>query len=95
MKQFCKIAVALLLALGILCSLALPAFAASEIKEAIGIVKARGGLRLRSEANTTSSTITIAPYGDYVVVISRHGDWCKVNYNLVTFCFGGSYVRKK
>ena len=95
MKQFFKYAIALLLALGILCSLALPTLAAGEIKESIGIVKARGGLRLRSEANTTSSTITIAPYGDYVVVISRHGDWCKVNYNLVVGYMHSDYLTLK
>ncbi len=95
MKKVFKVAVALLLMLSVLCSLALPAFASSEIKEAIGIVKARGGLRLRSEPNTTSETKAIARYGDCVVVISRHGDWCKVNYNLEVGYMHSDYLTLK
>ncbi len=95
MKKVFKIAVALLLTLSVLCSLAVPAFASSEIKEAIGIVKARGGLRLRSEANTSCTTIDIARYGDSVVVISRHGDWCKVNYNLQIGYMHSDYLTLK
>ncbi len=95
MNKVFKIAVALLLALAVLCSLATPAFADEEIKEAIGIVKARGGLRLRSEPNTSSTTLTIARYGDSVVVISRHGDWCKVNYNLEIGYMHSDYLTLK
>ena len=95
MKKVIKIAVALLLTLSVLCSLALPAFASSEIKLAIGIVKARGGLRLRSQATTASETMAIAHYGDSVVVISRHGDWCKVNYNLMVGYMHSDYLTLK
>ena len=95
MYKFFKGAVAMLLVLGVLCSLALPAFASSEIKEAIGIVKARSGLRLRSEATTSSETLAIAPYGDSVVVISRRGDWCKVNYNLEVGYMHADYLTLK
>ena len=95
MKKVIKIAVALLLTLSVLCSLALPAFASSEIKLAIGIVKARGGLRLRSQATTASETMAIARYGDSVVVISRHGDWCKVNYNLMVGYMHSDYLTLK
>jgi uncharacterized protein YraI len=95
MYKFFKGAVAMLLVLGVLCSLALPAFASSEIKEAIGIVKARSGLRLRSEATTSSETLAIAPYGDSVVVISRRGDWCKVNYNLEIGYMHADYLTLK
>ena len=68
----------------VLCASALP-FAASAAENdtmyGIGFVTATN-LRLRSEANTTSRTIDTAPKNDCVVVISKEGEWYKVNYNL-------------
>lgn len=80
--KFYKRIVSLLLAL-ILCAGSLPvtAFAAGDIMYGIGFVTATS-LRLRSEPNTTSNTIATAPRNDCVVVISKTGDWYKVNYNL-------------
>lgn len=39
------------------------------------------GLRLRSEANTSSKTLTSASKGEVVLVLSKDGEWCKVSYN--------------
>ena len=67
----------------ILCagSLSVTAQAAGELMYGIGFVNATS-LRLRSEPNTASSTITTAPRNECVAVISKTGNWYKVNYNL-------------
>lgn len=74
--------VTVLLAL-VLCIGAFPlsAFAASDIMYGIGFVDA-SGLRLRSEPSSTADTVDVANNKECVVVISKHGDWYKVNYNL-------------
>lgn len=80
--KFYKRIVSLLLAL-VLCagSLTVTAHAAGDVMYGIGFVTA-SALRLRSEPNTTSETITTAPKNECVVVISKTGDWYQVNYNL-------------
>ncbi len=47
----------------------------------IGFVNA-SSLRLRSAADTSASTIATASRNECVVVISKEGEWYKVNYNL-------------
>ena len=47
----------------------------------IGFVNT-ASLRLRAEANTTSAVLATAPTNDCVVIISKNGEWYKVNYNL-------------
>ena len=44
------------------------------------------GLRLRSAASTSSSTLASASKGEVVVVLEKNGDWCKVLYNLQSIC---------
>lgn len=61
----------------------------------IGIVKARGGLRLRSEATTSSTILDTAHYGDSVVVLEKKGSWYKVNYNLQIGYMSGDYLTLK
>lgn len=61
----------------------------------IGIVKARGGLRLRSDASTSSTILATARYGDSVVVLEKKGDWYKVNYNLEIGYMSGEYLTLK
>ena len=80
--KFYKRMISLLLAL-VLCSgsFAVTAHAAEDTMYGIGFVTANA-LRMRSEPNTNSTTITTAPQNDCVVVISKEGDWYKVNYNL-------------
>ena len=57
------------------------ASAAGTIMHGIGFVNT-SSLRLRSDATTTSKVLDTAPKNDCVVVISKTGDWYKVNYNL-------------
>ena len=81
MKLYKRI-LSLLLALVLLAGpLTTTAHAAGDIMYGIGFVNA-SALRLRSEPNTTSNPITTAPRNECVVVISKTGDWYKVNYNL-------------
>jgi len=60
---------------------AVTASAAGTVMHGIGFVNTNS-LRLRGDANTTSKILDTAPRNDCVVVISKHGDWYKVNYNL-------------
>ena len=62
-------------------TLPMGASAAGNLMYGIGFVDA-SALRLRSEPNTTSKTLDTAPRNDCVVVISKEGQWYKVNYNL-------------
>lgn len=94
MKRFITRLTALMLGAVILTSMILMTFAAPMATH-IGIVKARGGLRLRSESNTSSSTLAIAPYGDSVVVLEKDGDWYKVNYNLQIGYMHSDYLTLK
>ena len=53
------------------------------------------GLRLRSEANTTSSVLASASKGEVVVVVSKQGSWYKVIYNLKEGYMHGDYLNVK
>ena len=57
------------------------ASAAGNVMHGIGFVNT-DSLRLRSDATTNSKILDTAPEKDCVVVISKSGDWYKVNYNL-------------
>lgn len=75
--------ISMVLAIVLMCStLSISAFAAeNETMYGIGFVNATA-LRLRSEANTSSSIVDTATKNECVVVISKEGQWYKVNYNL-------------
>lgn len=60
---------------------AVNASAAGNIMHGIGFVNT-DNLRLRSDSTTNSKILDTAFKNDCVVVISQHGDWYKVNYNL-------------
>lgn len=62
-------------------TLSITASAAGSTMYGIGFVNT-ASLRLRSEANTTSAILATAPKNDCVVIISKSGEWYKVNYNL-------------
>lgn len=72
-------------------SLSITASAAENIMYGIGFVKA-DSLRMRSEASTSSKILAEAPHGDCVVVISKSGNWYKVNYNLTTGYMHANYL---
>ena len=57
------------------------ASAAGNIMHGIGFVNT-DSLRLRSDATLNSKVVDTASKNDCVVVISKNGDWYKVNYNL-------------
>lgn len=62
-------------------SLSVTASAAGITMHGIGFVTATS-LRLRAAANSSSAVVDTAPRNDCVVVISKSGEWYKVNYNL-------------
>ena len=62
-------------------SFAVTASAVGDVMYGIGFVNTNS-LRLRSDSTTTSKILDTAPKNDCVVVISKSGDWYKVNYNL-------------
>ncbi len=94
MKRLFTLLLALVLLVGTFTTLVAPVYA-KEIATHIGIVKARGGLRLREKPNTSSQILTTAPYGDSVVVLGKEGDWYKVNYNLDIGYMSGDYLTLK
>lgn len=77
-RKIITLMLAMVLSAGIL---SITASAASDTMYGIGFVNATS-LRLRSEPDTNSSTLCMAPNNDCVVVISKSGEWYKVNYNL-------------
>ena len=77
-KRISSLVLAMVLTLG---TLTITASAASNTMYGIGFVNA-SSLRLRSEASTNSATVDFAPRNDCVVIISKEGEWYKVNYNL-------------
>lgn len=62
-------------------SFTITASAAGTTMYGIGFVTATS-LRLRAEANSGSTIVDTAPKNDCVVIISKTGEWYKVNYNL-------------
>lgn len=60
---------------------AVTASAAGNVMYGIGFVNTTS-LRLRSNSTTNSKILDTAPKNDCVVIISKSGDWYKVNYNL-------------
>ncbi len=62
-------------------TLSITASAAGNTMYGIGFVNA-SSLRLRSEANTNSTILATAYRNECVAVISKSGEWYKVNYNL-------------
>ena len=77
-KRILAMVLALVLCIG---TMSITAFAAGETMYGIGFVNA-SSLRLRSEPDTNSETLVYAPRNDCVAVISKTGQWYKVNYNL-------------
>lgn len=80
--NFAKRLFTLVLAMVLLIScFAVTASAAGNVMYGIGFVNTTS-LRLRSDSTTGSKILDTAPKNDCVVVISKTGDWYKVNYNL-------------
>ena len=87
-QRILSLVLALVLCVGMM---TVTASAAGEVMYGIGFVNA-SSLRLRSEPDGNSGTLTYAPRNDCVVVIEKTGDWYKVNYNLQTGYMHASYL---
>lgn len=94
MKRLSTAILALLLVVSLFGSM-LASAQAADMATHIGIVKARGGLRLREKASTSSDILATAPHGDSVVVLEKKGNWYKVNYNLQIGYMSGEYLTLK
>ena len=94
MKRYLKLVFVLVFTLSLLFSLD-ASVGATELKTGIGIVEARGGLRLRAKPSTSAEIITTAHYGDNVVIIRKSDDWYLVNYNLHIGYMHGDYLTVK
>lgn len=68
--------------------------ASDNVMMGVGIVKA-SALRLRSGPSTSTQILDTAYNGEYVVVISKSGDWYKVLYNLREGYMHGDYLTVK
>ena len=80
--NFSKRLISLILTLVVFAScFAVSASAAGNVMHGIGFVNT-DSLRLRSDSTTNSKVLDTAPKNDCVVIISKNGDWYKVNYNL-------------
>lgn len=88
-RRIVTLALALVLSVG---TLAISASAAENTMHGIGFVTA-DALRLRSSASTGAKTLDKAPKNDCVVVISKDGDWYKVNYNLQEGYMHSDYLK--
>lgn len=81
MKRFLTFALAAILITGMLI---LPTRAANADSRA-GVIKANGGLNVRTEPTTGSRVLKTLSNGSYVTLMSRSGSWWRVEYS------GGSY----
>ena len=66
--------------------------ASSGVMYGIGFVTG-SGLRLRSSAATTGKTIDTASKNEVVVIVSKHGDWYKVIYDLQEGYMHSDYLK--
>ena len=57
------------------------AFAAGNMMYGIGFITG-SSVRLRSDASTDSKIVDTTSKGEVVAVVSKHGDWYKVVYDL-------------
>ena len=51
------------------------------------------GLRMRSSADTSAKTLDTASKNEVVVIVSKHGDWYKVIYDLQEGYMHGDYLK--
>lgn len=90
-RRIVTLALTLVLLAGVL---TVPTFAAGYQMYGIGFVTPTS-LRLRQEPNTTSKILATAPRDECVVIISKVGQWYKVNYNLQEGYMHADYLNVK
>ena len=66
--------------------------ASNGVMYGIGFVTG-SGLRLRSSADSSAKTIDTASKNEVIVVVSKHGDWYKVIYDLQEGYMHGDYLK--
>ncbi len=93
MKRLFKLLIALAVMITVITAFSITSNA-TELKTGIGIVTA-SGLRLRAKPNTDAEVLTMAYYGDNVVIIRKVDDWYLVNYNLNIGYMHGDYLQVK
>lgn len=91
MKRYAKVLVLLVVLASILAVFCVSA-SATDLKIGIGVVKANGGLRLRSGPGTGYDILATAANGDNVVIISESDGWYYVDYNLKRGYMSKDYV---
>ena len=88
-KRIISVVLTLVMMTGLL---SVTAVAKGDIKYGIAFVTG-SGLRLRAKANTSSSIVDTASKGEVAVVVSKHGAWYKVIYNLQEGYMHGDYLK--
>ena len=83
----------LLLVLALLCgSIPVTGFAKGDIIHGVAFVTG-SSVRLRSEASTSGKIVDTTSKNEVVVVLSKHGDWYKVIYDLQEGYMHGDYLK--
>ena len=83
----------LVLALVLLCgSIPVTGFAKGDIIEGVAFITG-SSVRLRSEAATSGKILDTTNKNEVVVVLSKHGDWYKVIYDLQEGYMHGDYLK--
>jgi len=83
----------LVLALVLLCgSIPMTGFAKNDIIQGVAFITG-SSVRLRSEAGTGSKILDTTNKNEVVVVLSKHGDWYKVIYDLKEGYIHGDYLK--
>jgi len=91
MKQFTRI-LSLLLAMVLLCgSIPMTGFAKGDIIEGVAFITG-SSVRLRNEADTSSKVLDTTNQNEVVLILSKHGDWYKVIYDLKEGYMHGDYL---
>ena len=100
MEKFVKKTLSIILAVFVLTSLfvtkgSLPASASTANYKA-GIVSISSGwLNVRSSASTTASIKTSLSKGSYITLVSKSGNWWKVQYNATSYGYcSASYIKE-
>lgn len=91
MKPTKRIVSMLLILIMVISSFSITAAASEGTIQGVGFVTA-SSLRLRSQADSDSDTLDLAPRNDCVVILGESGDWYHVSHNLQEGYMHKSYL---
>ena len=91
MKQFTRIFSLLLAMVLIFSSIPVTGFAKGDIVEGVAFITG-SSVRLRKEADTSSKVLDTTNKNEVVLILSKHGDWYKVIYDLKEGYMHGDYL---